>query len=645
MALNLHTETLLTGETAQARTTLPPEEVAPHFPQLEILECLGRGGMGVVYKARQKALNRLVALKLVAPERVQDTRFKERFQREALALAALNHPSIVTIYDFGAAGGYYFLLMEYVDGVNLRRVLHDKQFTPEEALTIVPALCDALQYAHDRGIVHRDIKPENVLLDRSGRVKIADFGIARMLGDGVGNPETSGAGNADDSTRGIVGTPGYSAPEQMSGSLRVDHRVDIYSLGVMFYEMLTGELPGQPMVAPSRKVTVDVRLDAVVLRALESAPELRYQQVSEVRTLLETIAAPAGNGANETKDSSPKAGSKEPKRVEENGTAAQSQDTEVSASWLAKCHWTTKLVFVTALYIAAIAAEGATEHEGRGAHLVQLSASMALSTLCVLGRQWWPVVAIGGCFLAARLDENIPFVLITGLANALAAHAGAWFLERFLGFRLSMQRLRDVVSLVAVSVLVVGSIDAGIQTCRAFWNGLPGYEVPVALQAWWLTNFSALMICSPLIMAVANFEARNWRPAQVLEAIFCLLGVVVSTATSFNSWYAYGIQNYPFAFLPYPFLAWAALRFRLLGATLALWILAAFCINALSEGRGPFVTTTNDMDSLLLIHTYLVILSTFVLSLAAGVEEVRALLPPHALAKMLGAKNGKELGR
>ena len=185
MALNLKTETVFTDDAPAAQPPLPPEQIAPHFPQLEILECLGRGGMGVVYKARQKTLNRLVALKLLAPERVRDAKFAERFTREAQALAALNHPNIVTIHDFGQAGGFYFLLMEFVDGVNLRQLLRARKFTPEEALAIVPPLCDALQFAHDRGIVHRDIKPENLLLDKAGRVKVADFGIAKMLGDGA----------------------------------------------------------------------------------------------------------------------------------------------------------------------------------------------------------------------------------------------------------------------------------------------------------------------------------------------------------------------------------------------------------------------------------------------------------------------------
>jgi serine/threonine protein kinase len=308
MALNLKTETAFTDDTPAAQPPLPPEQIAPHFPQLEILECLGRGGMGVVYKARQKTLNRLVALKLLAPERVRDAKFAERFTREAQALAALNHPNIVTIYDFGQAGGFYFLLMEFVDGVNLRQLLRTRKIAPEEALAIVPPLCDALQFAHDRGIIHRDIKPENLLLDKVGRVKVADFGIAKMLGTVNGGCSGGGTAAPENATQSAVGTPGYSAPEQKTDPQRVDSRADIYSLGVVFHEMLTGELPGKRLEPPSSKVQIDVRLDEVVLRALEQKPELRYQQVSEVKTMVETIATTPRTSAESapTSDSLPK---------------------------------------------------------------------------------------------------------------------------------------------------------------------------------------------------------------------------------------------------------------------------------------------------------------------------------------------------
>ena len=281
-------------------TTPPaPTQIAAHFPQLEVLEYLGRGGMGLVYKARQTRLNRLVALKVLAPEKERDAQFAERFLREAQALARLSHANIVTVYDFGKADGLFYLLMEFVDGVNLRQLLQARQMPPEQALGIVPKICDALQYAHEQGIVHRDIKPENILLDKQGRVKIADFGIAKMLGDAAAPSPAPGASLAASEAAvspggltqsQVVGTPQYMAPEQMTHPQGVDHRADIYSLGVVFYEMLTGELPVGQFALPSRKAALDTRLDPVVLHALEKEPDRRYQHASEVKSDVETIA-------------------------------------------------------------------------------------------------------------------------------------------------------------------------------------------------------------------------------------------------------------------------------------------------------------------------------------------------------------------
>ena len=305
----------------------PPSiaELAPLFPQLEILELIGKGGMGAVYKARQKELDRLVALKILPPGIGHDAAFAGRFAREAKALAKLNHPGIVTLYEFGSSGResaltkselaqesqsrltsaatpLYYFLMEFVDGVNLRQLLHAGRIAPREALAIVPQICDALQFAHDQGIVHRDIKPENILLDRRGRVKVADFGLAKLVGADApasfGVPPSGGPDrvNAELQTSAltaagkVMGTPNYMAPEQMDHPNEVDNRADIYALGVVFYQMLTGELPGKRLEPPSSKVQIDVRLDEIVLRALEKKPELRYQQVSEVKTLVETIA-------------------------------------------------------------------------------------------------------------------------------------------------------------------------------------------------------------------------------------------------------------------------------------------------------------------------------------------------------------------
>jgi serine/threonine protein kinase len=275
----------------------PPsvDELRPLFPQLEIIELLGQGGMGAVYKARQPGLDRLVALKLLPP--AADAAFAERFTREARTLAKLNHPGIVTVYDFGQAGGFYYFVMEFVEGVNLRQAQQAHKLTPSEALAIVPKICEALQIAHDAGIVHRDIKPENILLDAKGRVKIADFGLAKLLD----RPEQSHLTG----THQAMGTMHYMAPEQWEKPLTVDHRADIYSLGVVFYELLTGELPLGRFAAPSQKVQVDVRIDDVVLRTLEKEPDRRYQHASDVKTDVERIGSGPAQVASSTSLSAP----------------------------------------------------------------------------------------------------------------------------------------------------------------------------------------------------------------------------------------------------------------------------------------------------------------------------------------------------
>lgn len=259
-----------------------PEELGRYFPSLEILGLVGRGGMGAVYKVRQRELDRVVALKIILPDVASDPGFSERFTREARVLARLNHPRIVTIHDFGKRGELYFLVMEFVDGVNLRELLRAKKLPPSEALGIIPKLCEALQFAHDAGVVHRDIKPENILVDRKGNIKIADFGLAKLAGAEPSRFQLTG-------TRQIVGTLHYMAPEQMQGSRGVDHRADIYSLGVVFYEMLTGELPVGKFEPPSQRAPVDARIDSVVLRTLERDPQLRYQHASDVKIAVESI--------------------------------------------------------------------------------------------------------------------------------------------------------------------------------------------------------------------------------------------------------------------------------------------------------------------------------------------------------------------
>jgi tRNA A-37 threonylcarbamoyl transferase component Bud32 len=261
-----------------------PPALAAHFPQLEILELVGKGGMGAVYRARQPALDRTVAVKVLPPEVARDPTFAERFCREARSLARFNHPNIVTVYDFGEAGGFCYIVMEFAAGRNLRQMLRAGALSEDQVLRVVAQVCDALQYAHDLGVVHRDIKPENILLDAHGRVKIADFGLAKLADLAPSRLSLTGS-------REVMGTVYYMAPEQLLRNVEVDHRADVYSLGVVFYEMLTGELPVGRFAPPGQRARVDARLDAIVLRALESKVEDRYQDAAEFKRDVEAVLA------------------------------------------------------------------------------------------------------------------------------------------------------------------------------------------------------------------------------------------------------------------------------------------------------------------------------------------------------------------
>ena len=282
-----------TAATVLTNRTPPPtaEEVAEHFPELEIVEMIGAGGMGAVYKVRQPRLDRHVALKILSHDLAGDPAFVERFNREARVLARLNHPNIVTVFDFGTSGPYCYLLMEFVDGVNLRQAMRAGGFTPADSLALVRDLCGALTFAHEEGILHRDIKPENILIDSRGRVKIADFGIAKLIGDSSPSDVTLTMQGA------ILGSPQYMAPEQIETPGDVDQRADIYSLGVVFYELLTGELPLGRFAAPSEKSPMDPRIDEIVFRTLEKERQLRYQSASEFKTKVESVSQPVAAAA------------------------------------------------------------------------------------------------------------------------------------------------------------------------------------------------------------------------------------------------------------------------------------------------------------------------------------------------------------
>lgn len=258
--------------------------------------------MGAVYRAHHRKLDRPVAVKIIDVAQHEDIAFAERFAREARTLAQLDHPNVVAVHDFGHRDDLYYLIMELVDGVNLRQAIDAGGFEPHEALSMVARICEALQYAHDKGIVHRDIKPENILVDRAGTIKIADFGLAKLIG-GTDGPRLT-------HTHQIVGTPHYMAPEQIEKPGQVDHRADIFALGVVFYELLTGELPMGRFPVPSARVAIDVRLDEIVLRTLEKEPALRYQQARALRSDVEILSG-AGDGSVSAPESRPAPGSGE----------------------------------------------------------------------------------------------------------------------------------------------------------------------------------------------------------------------------------------------------------------------------------------------------------------------------------------------
>jgi len=257
-----------------------PEQLSCLLPQYQIESFLGRGGMGAVYKGHQERLQRPVAIKLLPRELADDLNFVARFEREARTLAKLDHPGIISVYDFGHTfEGHLFFVMEFVDGTDLHRLISDTGIDPQRALEIIGQVCEALQFAHSVGVVHRDIKPANILVTRDGRVKLADFGLARPLAADLGGRLTL--------SRVVMGTPDYMAPEQKQG--QGDHRVDLYALGVMLYEMLCGKPPQGAWQPPSQRVCVDVRLDQVVIKAMQEEPELRYQQAMQVKSDLDAI--------------------------------------------------------------------------------------------------------------------------------------------------------------------------------------------------------------------------------------------------------------------------------------------------------------------------------------------------------------------
>ncbi|MBL9178117.1 MAG: protein kinase, partial [Verrucomicrobiaceae bacterium] len=269
----------------------PPtaEELQPELPAYEILGLLGRGGMGAVYKARQKSLNREVAIKVLPPMAAEDDgamHFAERFKAEAQSMARLEHPGIVAVYDAGETpGGLLYFVMQYVQGTDVSQMIRSAgRLPPEHVHAIAAHVCDALAYAHANGLIHRDIKPANIMVDTQGRVKVADFGLAKAVDAQTGFTQSNMA----------VGTPDFVAPEALIPGVPVDGRADLYAVGVMLYQMLTGQIPRgawQPasVVAPG----TDVRFDQIIEKAMAYDREQRHHSATELRQHLDTLLMPA----------------------------------------------------------------------------------------------------------------------------------------------------------------------------------------------------------------------------------------------------------------------------------------------------------------------------------------------------------------
>lgn len=300
LLLGIHNEVFDGGqddEDQMSEGSLEDDELAAELPSFDFEEHIGRGGASVVWKARERVLNRHVAIKFLRNVS-NDAKFVERFTREAHVMAQLNHPNIVTLFSFGRTrSNHCYLVMEMVDGVHLGELVSKGPLDVPDALSITYDVCIAVRHAHDAGFMHRDIKPGNVLIDRRARVKVGDFGLARMSRD-TDTSRLTRHGWA-------VGTPHYIAPEQARGDGTEDHRADIYSIGVMLYQMLTGELPRGIFGSPSSKRKLDKRLDAIVMKALQEEPDKRYPNISELITDLQNVREsldPALQAEQKTRD-------------------------------------------------------------------------------------------------------------------------------------------------------------------------------------------------------------------------------------------------------------------------------------------------------------------------------------------------------
>lgn len=310
------------GSSQERLAWKPPTvaELQKLLPQYEISSFIARGGMGAVYKAIQRALNRTVAIKILPMDAIPDgeAAFAARFKHEAKAMARLGHPNIVTVFEAGeTADGLLYFVMEHVNGTDLAQLIAaEGRLEPERATPVIIAMCEALAFAHEEGIVHRDIKPSNVMIDKRGRVKVTDFGLAKTMNV---DSESTLTGNTM-----ALGTMDFIAPESLAPGTQVDQRADIYAVGVMLYQLLTGQLPRGCFEPPSvLNPRITPHFDQVVTRALQADRQKRYATALELKSALENLP-PATSTLHATQASEPAA----------TPPAPTTASTKTTARWL-----------------------------------------------------------------------------------------------------------------------------------------------------------------------------------------------------------------------------------------------------------------------------------------------------------------------
>lgn len=263
--------------TQEAETSVSAGELQSHLTSYDSIELHAVGGMGAVYKARQVSLDRPVAIKVLTHACSASLQFRQIFKCEAQVMAKLNHQNLASIYDYGEVNGMLYIVMQFVEGRSLHEAANGRPVQQKEAAALISKISRALDHAHDAGILHRDIKPANILIDSDLDPVVVDFGLAHHVHESTMKGET------------IFGTPGYTAPEVLDPPYSADQRADVFSVGVLFHELLTGQLPQTPYTPPSRLAPVDSRYDEVVMRAIHPSAAFRYNSAAAMASDLDKI--------------------------------------------------------------------------------------------------------------------------------------------------------------------------------------------------------------------------------------------------------------------------------------------------------------------------------------------------------------------